>query len=166
MKRKYQSINLNMEIPYMILDEVKRLELKDIKNNQVLLCLTLNNVNYEINVSPSVIQYRGLYFQIDSQNIFETVVQNLLRNILQENKHTLNFEIEYNNYNPIEDPLFETLQVRVKSCDQSHMYWEFPTSDYNIIQKVTKALSFLYFVTPSYHAQKRMVTKQPNHVSL
>jgi hypothetical protein len=142
----------------MILDEVKRLELKDIERSEALICLVLNNINYEIKVSPSFLEYRGFYFRTDSHDKFETIMQNLLQNILEENTNSLINEIEYNNYNPTQDPLFETLQIVLKSNNSSCMYWEFRTDDDNILQNFTKAISFLYFLTPSYIAQKTIVT--------
>jgi hypothetical protein len=148
-----------MEIPYMILDEVKRLELKDIEDNKLILCLTLNNINYEITLSPPFLQYKGFYFRIDSRNTFETILQNLLQKILEENYNSLSYEIEYNNYNPTQDPLFETLQVVLKSNNCSCMSWEFRTDDDNVLQNFTKAISFLYFLTPSYFAQKQIVNR-------
>jgi hypothetical protein len=146
-----------MEIPYMILDEVKRLEQKDIEDNKVILCLTLNNITYQITLTPSFLQYRGFYFRIESRETFVTIMQNLLQNILEENRNSLSNEIEYNNYNPLQDPLFETLQIVLKSNKSSSMYWELRTDDDNILHNFIKTISFLYYLTPSYIAKKTLV---------
>jgi hypothetical protein len=143
-----------MEIPYMILDEVKRLERKDIERSEALICLVLNNINYEIKVSPSFLEYRGFYFRTDTLKTFETVIQNLLQNILEENSKSLNFEIEYNNYNPTQDPLFEKLQIVLMSNNASSMSWEFTTDDDNILYNFTKSISFFVFFNTLIYCSK------------
>jgi hypothetical protein len=160
-KLKNDIINImyQMEIPYMIIDEMNRIESREKQRNKITVNFDLNSKNYSINLFPTTdkmfIEYRGLFllgktFQEHKQNL-----EGVMNNILEENHRDLIMEMEHFGYVPDDNPSFNCLGIVLYKNDNQVLRWfvnDFTTE--NDVHNLTNSLSFLFNIVPDYIVKK------------
>jgi hypothetical protein len=114
-----------MEIPYMIVDEVKRIEKQSQQDSSITFILKpyFCNLNeYKISIIPidkntKIIQYKTAKFQCDTNTTYEKIIEYILSQIKREINHAISMNIELIGYIPDIDDKFENYDIFIMSKD-------------------------------------------------
>lgn len=114
-----------MEIPYMILDEAKKIETHEQKKSCVVFTLKchfwdLNDI-FQITIIPiktgtQIIKYKTTHFYCDNPTVYEKIIEYLVDQIKREIYTVVSHYQEINHYDP-DDEDFDSYSINISNND-------------------------------------------------
>ena len=142
-----------MEIPYMIMHEVKRLEHNEKMNSICDIYFNINNSSYNLKIYIGkdnfiTIETNGIKFKCIDKEKYEYLLKYFIEYIINQNGDDTMYKIEWNDYHPDDDENYNKIFLNVKSNNQFAFIYIFnDMNDENIINDIKECLLPFYYIT-------------------
>jgi len=142
-----------MELPIMIVKEVKRLEHNDFVNSKCEIIFEINESNFKIEIFPwklncIYLRYNDVNFKCISLEKFEEIMRFFINYFFDRNNANVYHRIEWDNYNPDTDDDFDKLVIRIINSKQCTVFYHYynDKSNENIQDMIYNDLKIMYYM--------------------
>lgn len=141
-----------MEMPMMIMEEVKRLEHNERIDAKCEIVFNVNESKYMMEIFPwksncIYIRFNETNFKCNSYERYEEIMKYMINYFLERDSADVCNRCEWDSYNPDDDENYNKLAIRVNSKEKQvffHYYNDINNKD--IIDYIYKDLKIMYYM--------------------